>query len=149
METIHERHLETKPADDSGHWSGAASQIGMSTVLASIRRSAEFSRHGILNLVKVPLAGYFCFPCACGRSIATQSKESAWLWALFPRRCVCCRRGDWKVCMGVESHHLCGSGAVGDCVCLECVASSNGSRSDLLLREIYLKGGRGNGKEAD
>ena len=59
--------MET-PLDDSGHWSVAAPQVGLSVVLACVRSIAEFCRTGISARCEISPADHCRFTGSCCRS---------------------------------------------------------------------------------
>jgi len=130
--SIHEPHMEKEPVGGSGHWSIAASQVGLPVVLASIRRVAEFSGARIPNLSQIPVTRHSCIPFACGGSLGISGKASALLRTFAARYRVCCGGADRKICVGIEAHDLCVSRAVGDRIGVERLASSNRDAFGLL-----------------
>lgn len=128
--------MEAEPIHDSRHWSVAASEVGLSIVLACVCWLAEFVGTWVLNLGQILAALDRRVPCARCRSLGSRSEASARLWAFAARYRVGCRCAGRKVCVGIELHPVRNSRAVGDGVGVERVASPNRGDSDLLCRKI-------------
>jgi hypothetical protein len=84
-----EQNVEAKLDGDSRCRCIAIAEVGLSILLARLRRSVEFGWIGILNLGPVPVAGYGGFSGDCCWSVGIPGESSAWLWA-FRAWFVCC-----------------------------------------------------------
>jgi len=75
-----EQNVEAKLDDGPERRYIAVAEVGLSILLARVRRSVEFGRIGLPNIGPISIAAYSGFSGDCCWSVGIPGESSAWLW---------------------------------------------------------------------
>lgn len=117
-----EQNVEAKLDGGPEHRNIAVAEVGLSILLARLRRSFEFGRVGLPNIGSIPVAAYSGFSGACCCSVGIPGESSAWVWTFRVWPVCRCGGASRKVLVGVKSYDVRRSGGAGDRFDVERVA---------------------------